>query len=87
VRRLFRSFSGRNNQPRPNDFYVKSVISHSEFKRELARMGSQVSPADADALCRAIDKGNNGIDYLEWLETLDPTSSDRCCTLQLHFNL
>jgi hypothetical protein len=77
VRRLFRSFSGRTSQPRPNDFYVKSIISHDEFKRELMKMSAEVSSADADALCHAIDKENNGIDYLEWLETLDPTSSDR----------
>ena len=37
----------------------------------------QVAASDADALFRAIDKNNNGtIDYLEWIETLDPTSSD-----------
>jgi hypothetical protein len=77
VRRLFRSFSGRNGQPRPNDFYIKSIISHAEFKRELMKMSAQVSSADAEALCLAIDKQNNGIDYLEWLETLDPTSTDR----------
>ena len=38
---------------------------------------AQVSSSDADALFRAIDTNNNGtIDYLEWIETLDPTSSE-----------
>ncbi len=64
--------------PRPSDFYVKRVMSHEEFKQGLASMGAQVSPQDFGALCRAIDKNNNGIDYLEWVDTLDPTSSDRC---------
>ena len=78
VRRLFRSISGRDGSPRRSDFYLKSVISHHEFKQELGKMGAQVSSSDADALCRMIDKNNNGIDYLEWVETLDPTSEDRC---------
>jgi hypothetical protein len=78
VRRLFRSISSRDGSPRPSDFYLKRVISHHEFKQELSNMGAQVSSGDADALCRMIDKNNNGIDYLEWVETLDPTSKDRC---------
>ena len=77
VRRLFRSFSGRDGAPRPSDFYLKSVISHAEFTRALMNMSPHVSSQDADELCRAIDKNNNGIDYLEWLDTLDPTTTDR----------
>ena len=78
VRRLFRSISRTDTSPRRSDFYLKRVISHDEFKQELGKMGAQVSAGDADALCRMIDKNNNGIDYLEWVETLDPTSEDRC---------
>ena len=78
VRRLFRSLSRTDTSPRRSDFYLKRVISHDEFKQELGKMGAQVSPSDADELCRMIDKNNNGIDYLEWVETLDPTSEDRC---------
>jgi hypothetical protein len=81
VRRLFRSMSHSHAAPRPSDFYIKRVMSHEEFKHGLVSMGAQVSPEDFGELCRAIDKNNNGIDYLEWVETLDPTSSDRCETL------
>jgi hypothetical protein len=42
VRRLFRSISGRDGSPRRSDFYLKSVISHHEFKQELGKMGAQV---------------------------------------------
>lgn len=77
VRRLFRSVSNHDSRPRPSDFYLKRVISHEEFKHALVAMGAEVSSSDLDALCRTIDKNNNGIDYLEWIETLDPTSSDR----------
>ncbi len=77
VRRLFRSVSNHDSKPRPSDFYLKRVISHEEFKQALVAMGAEVSSSDLEALCRSIDKNNNGIDYLEWIETLDPTSSDR----------
>ena len=56
----------------------------------ISNQKAQVSSSDADALSRMIDKNNNGIDYLEWVETLDPTSSDRCVAafcnrFSLHF--
>jgi hypothetical protein len=77
VRRLYRSMSSRDRRPRGSDFYLKSMISHEEFKQELSKMGASVSVSDADVLCRIIDKNNTGsIDYLGWMETLDPTSSD-----------
>jgi proline dehydrogenase len=76
VRRLFRNISHPNSQPRPSDFYIKKVISHEEFKAALVRMGAQISSSEADTLCHTIDKNGNGIDYLEWLETLDPTSPE-----------
>ncbi len=83
VRRLFRSISNADAKPRASDFYVRSVISHEEFKHALVKMGAQVTQEDMRTLCRAIDKNNNGIDYLEWMETLDPTSADRCLPLFL----
>jgi hypothetical protein len=83
VRRLFRSISNAEGKPRASDFYVRSVVSHEEFRHALVKMGAKVTQEDMEALCRAIDRNNNGIDYLEWIETLDPTSEDRCLSLFL----
>lgn len=77
VRRLFYRFDNlRPEDVRSYSYYVDRQLSETQFYEGLARLGVSMTPSDMTSLFRKIDQdGNGNINYLEWLEALDP--SDR----------